>query len=40
MLVGPDLTVPFVEKRLTLGTRQKIVYINFDRTEKIRKILL
>ncbi len=40
MLMGPSLTVPVVEKRLTLGTWQQIVYINFDRIEKIRKIVL
>ena len=40
LLVGPSLTVPFIEKRLTLGTWQQIVYINFDRIEKVRKIIL
>lgn len=40
MLMGPSLTVPVVEQRLTLGTWQQIVYINFDRVEKIRKIVL
>ena len=40
MLVGPGLTIPFIEKRLTLGTWQQIVYINFDRMEKVRKIVL
>jgi secondary thiamine-phosphate synthase enzyme len=40
LLVGPSLTVPFMEKRLTLGTWQQIVYINFDRIEKVRKIVL
>lgn len=39
-LIGPSLTVPIVEKRLTLGTWQQIVYINFDRVEKVRKIVL
>lgn len=39
-LLGPSLTVPFVEKKLTLGTWQQIVYINFDRIEKVRKIVL
>ncbi len=39
-LIGPSLTVPFVEKRLTLGTWQQIVYINFDRVDKTRKIVL
>jgi secondary thiamine-phosphate synthase enzyme len=40
MLIGPGLTVPFVEKQLTLGTWQQIVYINFDRIEKTRKIVV
>ena len=40
MFLGPSLTVPFVEKRLTLGTWQQIVYLNFDRIEKTRKIVL
>jgi len=40
MLVGPSLTVPFVEKRMTLGTWQQIVCINFDRGERVRKIVL
>jgi secondary thiamine-phosphate synthase enzyme len=40
LLIGTSLTVPFVEKRLTLGTWQQIVYINFDRIEKTRKIVL
>jgi secondary thiamine-phosphate synthase enzyme len=40
MFIGPSLTVPFVEKQLTLGTWQQIIYINFDRIEKMRKIVL
>lgn len=40
LLVGPSLTIPFVEKSLTLGTWQQIVCINFDRIEKVRKIVL
>ena len=40
MFIGPSLTVPFVEKELALGTWQQIVYINFDRIEKVRKIVL
>ena len=40
LLIGPSLTVPFIEKELTLGTWQQIIYINFDRIEKIRKIVL
>ncbi len=40
LLVGPSLTVPFIEKRMTLGTWQQIVCINFDRSERARKIVL
>jgi secondary thiamine-phosphate synthase enzyme len=40
LIVGPSLTIPIVEKRMTIGTWQQIVYINFDRIEKIRKIVL
>lgn len=40
LLVGPSLTVPFIEKKLTLGTWQQIIYINFDRIEKVRRIVL
>jgi secondary thiamine-phosphate synthase enzyme len=40
LLVGPSLTVPIVEKRITLGTWQQIIYINFDRITKVRKIVL
>jgi secondary thiamine-phosphate synthase enzyme len=40
LLIGSGLTVPFIEKRLILGTWQQIVYINFDRIEKVRRIVL
>lgn len=40
MFISPSVTVPFAEKRLTLGTWQQIVYLNFDRIEKTRKIVL
>lgn len=40
MIVGTSLVIPFVEKKLTLGTWQQIVCVNFDRVEKIRKIVL
>ena len=38
MFLGPSLTVPFIDKKMTLGTWQQIVYINFDRIEKQRRI--
>src|SRR5512136_53932 len=33
-LVGPSLTVPFVNGRLTLGTWQQIVFLDFDTTPR------
>ncbi len=40
LLIGPSLTVPIFEKRMTLGTWQQIIYINFDRIKKVRIIVL
>ena len=39
-LLGPSLTVPFVEKRLTLGTWQQIVFIDFDNRPRSRELVL
>ena len=39
-LLGPSLTVPFRKKRLTLGTWQQIVFIDFDTSGRTRKLLL
>ncbi len=39
-LVGPSLTVPFVEKHLTLGTWQQIVFIDFDTSARSRRLVL
>ena len=39
-LLGPSLTVPFVEGRLTLGTWQQIVFINFDTQPRSRKLVV
>lgn len=36
--LGPSLTVPFVNKRLTLGTWQQIVFVDFDNRPRTRKI--
>ena len=40
MLISPSLIVPFIERRLTIVTWQQIVYINFDRIEKVSKVVL
>jgi thiamine phosphate synthase YjbQ (UPF0047 family) len=39
-LIGPDLSVPFVEKKLMLGTRQQIVFIEFDVRPRDRTIIV
>jgi secondary thiamine-phosphate synthase enzyme len=39
-LVGPSLTVPFVAGRLTLGAWQQIVFLDFDTTPRVRKLIV
>lgn len=39
-LLGPSITVPFINKRLTLGTWQQIVIIDFDVRSRSREIIL
>ena len=39
-LLGPSLTVPFVEGRLTLGTWQQIVFVDFDNRARSRSVVL
>ena len=38
-LLGPSLTVPFVERALTLGTWQQIVYVDFDNRPRRRRLV-
>lgn len=39
-LLGPSLTVPFVNKRMSLGTWQQIVLVDFDNRSRSREIVL
>ncbi len=39
-LLGPSLVVPFTDKRLTLGTWQQIVLVDFDNRPRSREIVL
>lgn len=39
-LIGPSLTVPFVDKRLTLGTWQQIVFLDLDTSARSRQLVL
>jgi secondary thiamine-phosphate synthase enzyme len=38
-LLGPALTVPFVNGRLTLGTWQQVVYVDFDVRPRRRELV-
>ncbi|MBM3118535.1 MAG: YjbQ family protein [Chloroflexi bacterium] len=39
-LQGPSLVVPFVNKKMTLGTWQQIVVVDFDNRPRTREIVL
>lgn len=39
-LLGASLVVPFTDKRLTLGTWQQIVVVDFDNRPRSRQIIL
>ena len=39
-LLGPSLTVPFVQKRLTLGTWQQVIYVDFDNRPRRRELVV
>jgi len=38
--LGASLIIPFVDKRLTLGTWQQIVFVDFDNRPRSRKIAI
>jgi secondary thiamine-phosphate synthase enzyme len=39
-LLGPSLTVPFLNSRLTLGTWQQIIYVDFDNRPRRRELVV
>ncbi|RLC69469.1 MAG: YjbQ family protein [Chloroflexi bacterium] len=39
-LLGPSLTVPLVDGRLTLGTWQQIVFVDFDNRPRSRRLIV
>jgi secondary thiamine-phosphate synthase enzyme len=39
-LLGASLTIPFVDGRLTLGTWQQIVYVDFDTHPRARQLVV
>jgi secondary thiamine-phosphate synthase enzyme len=39
-VLGPSLTIPFVNKKLTLGTWQQVVFVDFDNRPRSRNVVL
>ena len=39
-LLGPSLTIPFLEGRMTLGTWQQIIFVDFDNRPRSRSVVL
>jgi len=39
-LLGPSLTIPFVDSALTLGTWQQILVVEFDTSARHREIVV
>ena len=39
-LIGPSVTIPFSGQKLTLGTWQQIILVDFDNRPRQRKIIL
>ncbi len=39
-LLGPSLTIPFMDGQLTLGTWQQIIYLDFDNRPRQRRLVV
>ena len=39
-LLGPSITIPFVDRQLTLGTWQQVIYVDFDNRPRQRKLVI
>jgi len=39
-LLGPSLTVPFVNGKLTLGTWQQVIFVDFDNRARRRELVV
>jgi secondary thiamine-phosphate synthase enzyme len=39
-LIGPSLTVPFIDNRLMLGTWQQIIFMDFDNRPRNRNLIV
>ena len=39
-LLGPSLTIPFVDFKLTLGTWQQVIFVDFDNRPRQRQLVV
>jgi secondary thiamine-phosphate synthase enzyme len=39
-IVGPSITIPFVKKKLLLGTWQQVIFLDFDNCSRNRRLVL
>ncbi|MCP4566123.1 MAG: YjbQ family protein, partial [FCB group bacterium] len=39
-MIGPDITIPFVGGKMTLGTWQQIVFLEFDNKARQRELVI
>lgn len=39
-LLGPSLTIPFLNGKLTLGTWQQVIYVDFDNKPRRRELVV
>ena len=39
-LLGPSLAIPFVDRKLTLGTWQQVIYVDFDNRPRQRELVV
>ncbi len=39
-LIGPDISIPFISRKLTLGTWQQVVFVDFDNKSRDRELIV
>ena len=39
-LLGPSITIPFVDRRLTLGTWQQVIFVDSDNRQRQRELVV
>jgi secondary thiamine-phosphate synthase enzyme len=39
-LIGPDITIPFVAGKLTLGSWQQVIFLDFDNRRRDRELVV